>query len=53
MFVPLNAQVPLMDMLRGVIIDSGNDASKALAEHVGGSESGFAALMNAEAARWA
>ena len=51
MFVPLNAQVPLIDMLRGVIIDSGNDASKALAEHVGGSESGFAALMNAEAAK--
>jgi D-alanyl-D-alanine carboxypeptidase (penicillin-binding protein 5/6) len=51
MFVPLNAQVPLMDMLRGVIIDSGNDAAKALAEHVGSSESGFAALMNAEAAR--
>ena len=51
MFVPLNAQVPLMDMLRGVIIDSGNDASKALAEHIGGSESGFAALMNAEAAK--
>ncbi len=51
MFVPLNAQVPLMDMLRGVIVDSGNDASKALAEHVGGSESGFAAMMNAEAAR--
>ncbi|CAM4132257.1 D-alanyl-D-alanine carboxypeptidase family protein [Roseateles saccharophilus] len=51
MFVPLNAQVPLMDMLRGVVIDSGNDASKALAEHVGGSESGFAAMMNAEAAK--
>jgi D-alanyl-D-alanine carboxypeptidase (penicillin-binding protein 5/6) len=51
MFVPLNAQVPLMDMLRGVIIDSGNDAAKALAEHVGGSESAFAAMMNAEAAR--
>ena len=51
MYVPLNAQAPLMDMLRGVIIDSGNDASKALAEHVGGSESGFAAMMNAEAAR--
>jgi D-alanyl-D-alanine carboxypeptidase (penicillin-binding protein 5/6) len=49
MFVPLNAQASLMDMLRGVVIDSGNDASKALAEHVGGSESGFAALMNAEA----
>jgi len=50
MYVPLNAQAPLMDMLRGVIIASGNDAAKALAEHVGGSESGFAAMMNAEAA---
>ncbi len=51
MYVPLNAQAPLMDMLRGVIIDSGNDAAKALAEHVGGSESGFAAMMNTEAVR--
>jgi D-alanyl-D-alanine carboxypeptidase (penicillin-binding protein 5/6) len=51
MFVPLNAQVPLIDMLRGVVIDSGNDASKALAEHIGGSQSGFAAMMNAEAAK--
>ena len=51
MFVPLNSQASLMDMLRGVVIDSGNDASKALAEHIGGSESGFAALMNAEAAK--
>ncbi|MFL6698396.1 MAG: D-alanyl-D-alanine carboxypeptidase family protein [Vitreoscilla sp.] len=51
MFVPLNAQASLMDMLRGVVIDSGNDASKALAEHIGGSESGFAAMMNAEAAK--
>jgi D-alanyl-D-alanine carboxypeptidase (penicillin-binding protein 5/6) len=51
MFVPLNAQASLMDMLRGVVIDSGNDASKALAEHIAGSESGFAALMNAEAAK--
>ena len=51
MFVPLNTQASLMDMLRGVVIDSGNDASKALAEHIGGSESGFAAMMNAEAAK--
>jgi serine-type D-Ala-D-Ala carboxypeptidase (penicillin-binding protein 5/6) len=51
MFVPLNAQASLMDMLRGVVVDSGNDASKALAEHIGGSESGFAAMMNAEAAK--
>jgi serine-type D-Ala-D-Ala carboxypeptidase (penicillin-binding protein 5/6) len=51
MFVPLNAQAPLIDMLRGVIVDSGNDAAKALAEHVAGSESAFAAQMNAEAAK--
>ena len=51
MFVPLNAQASLIDMLRGVVIDSGNDASKALAEHIGGSESGFVAMMNAEAAK--
>ncbi|MFL6628538.1 MAG: D-alanyl-D-alanine carboxypeptidase family protein [Vitreoscilla sp.] len=51
MFVPLNTQASLMDMLRGVVIDSGNDASKALAEHIGGSEAGFAAMMNAEAAK--
>ena len=51
MFVPLNAQAPLIDMLRGLIIDSGNDAAKALAEHVAGSESAFVALMNAEAAK--
>lgn len=51
MFVPLNAKASLMDMLRGVVIDSGNDASKALAEHIGGSESGFVTMMNAEAAK--
>ena len=51
MFVPLNAQASLMDMLRGVVVDSGNDAAKALAEHVSGSESAFVAQMNAEAAR--
>jgi D-alanyl-D-alanine carboxypeptidase (penicillin-binding protein 5/6) len=49
MFVPLNAQASVMDMLRGVVIASGNDASKALAEHMGGSEAGFVAMMNAEA----
>lgn len=51
MFVPLNAQASLMDMLRGVVIASGNDASKALAEHLGGSEAGFVTQMNAEAAK--
>lgn len=51
MFVPLNAQASLMDMLRGVVIASGNDASKALAEHLGGSQAGFVTQMNAEAAK--
>ncbi|MES2784566.1 MAG: D-alanyl-D-alanine carboxypeptidase family protein, partial [Pseudomonadota bacterium] len=39
------------DILRGIIIQSGNDASKAIAEHMAGSEEGFAKLMNAEAKR--
>ena len=51
MYLPLNGQASVIDMLRGVIIQSGNDASKALAEHIGGSEPAFAELMNREAAR--
>ena len=51
MFVPLNSQASVMDMLRGVVVDSGNDSAKALAEHIGGSESGFVVMMNAEAAK--
>ena len=41
--------MPLKDLLYGMIIQSGNDAAIALAEHVAGSEQGFAALMNAYA----
>lgn len=51
MYLPLNSQVPVIDMLRGVIIQSGNDASKALAEHMAGNEPAFAELMNAQATR--
>jgi D-alanyl-D-alanine carboxypeptidase (penicillin-binding protein 5/6) len=51
MFVPLDTQASVLDMLRGVVVVSGNDAAKALAEHVGGSESGFVVQMNAEAAK--
>jgi D-alanyl-D-alanine carboxypeptidase (penicillin-binding protein 5/6) len=51
MYLPVNSYAPAIDMLRGVIIQSGNDASKALAEHLGGSEPAFAELMNKEAAR--
>ncbi|HEY2345384.1 MAG TPA: D-alanyl-D-alanine carboxypeptidase family protein [Xanthomonadaceae bacterium] len=47
----LNSKVPLMDVQRGLIIQSGNDAAMALAEHVGGSVESFVALMNSYAAR--
>lgn len=46
MFLPLNSQVPVDALLHGIIIQSGNDASIALAEHISGSEEGFADLMN-------
>lgn len=51
MYLPLNSQASVIDMLRGVIIQSGNDASKALAEHLAGNEPAFAEMMNKEAAR--
>ncbi len=51
MYLPLNSQATVIDLLRGIVIQSGNDASKAIAEYMGGSEEGFAKLMNAEAQR--
>ncbi len=51
MFVELGNQVKIEDLLKGVIIQSGNDASVALAEHVAGSEATFADMMNQHAAR--
>lgn len=51
MYLPLNSQATVIDILRGIIIQSGNDASKAIAEHMGGTEEGFAKQMNAEAQR--
>ena len=45
-FLKLNSKVQLKDLLYGMIIQSGNDAAIALAEHVAGSEQTFAALMN-------
>jgi D-alanyl-D-alanine carboxypeptidase (penicillin-binding protein 5/6) len=51
MFVEVNKQVAIEDLLQGVIIQSGNDASVALAEHVAGDESTFAAMMNQNALR--
>ncbi|NKF23867.1 D-alanyl-D-alanine carboxypeptidase family protein [Solimonas marina] len=51
MFVRVGTQVKLIDLLRGIIIQSGNDATVAVAEHVAGSESVFADLMNEYAKR--
>ncbi|WP_440223877.1 D-alanyl-D-alanine carboxypeptidase family protein [Dokdonella sp. MW10] len=50
-FLALNSQVPLKDLLYGMIIQSGNDAAIALAEHTAGSEPLFADLMNQHAQR--
>jgi len=50
MFIREGTRVGVQDLLRGLIIQSGNDAAVALAEHIGGSEAGFAALMNQTAA---
>jgi D-alanyl-D-alanine carboxypeptidase (penicillin-binding protein 5/6) len=46
MFIEVGTQISVENLLRGMIIQSGNDASIALAEHIAGSEETFAALMN-------
>ena len=51
MFIEPNKPVIVEDLLRGMIIQSGNDASVALAEAIGGSEEVFAQMMNREAKR--
>jgi D-alanyl-D-alanine carboxypeptidase (penicillin-binding protein 5/6) len=47
----VNKTAPLVEMEKGMVVQSGNDAALALAEHVAGSEDAFASLMNAYAAR--
>ena len=47
----VNKTAPLIDMEKGMVVQSGNDAAIALAEHVAGSTEAFAALMNAYAAK--
>ncbi|MCL2076134.1 MAG: D-alanyl-D-alanine carboxypeptidase [Betaproteobacteria bacterium] len=51
MFIKEGDSVPVRDLLMGMIVQSGNDASVALAEAISGSEENFAQLMNREAAR--
>ena len=50
-FLALNSKVALKDLFYGMVIQSGNDAAIALAEHVAGSEQTFAELMNQYAAK--
>ena len=49
MFIREGTKVKAGDLMSGVIIQSGNDASVALAEHIAGSEDAFAAIMNQQA----
>ncbi|MFL1492106.1 D-alanyl-D-alanine carboxypeptidase family protein [Pseudomonas antarctica] len=49
MFLKPGSSASVHDLLSGVIVDSGNDASVALAEHIAGSEAGFVGMMNSTA----
>ncbi|HRQ66014.1 MAG TPA: D-alanyl-D-alanine carboxypeptidase family protein [Xanthomonadaceae bacterium] len=49
MFIEVGKQVSVQDLLKGMIVQSGNDATLALAEHVAGSEEAFADLMSRQA----
>jgi D-alanyl-D-alanine carboxypeptidase (penicillin-binding protein 5/6) len=50
-FVEVNKQVPVEVLIKGIIVQSGNDATIALAEHVAGDERTFAEMMNQHARR--
>ena len=50
MFIEVGKRISVQDLLMGMIVQSGNDASVALAEHIAGSESVFAEMMNQHAA---
>ncbi|HTM63730.1 MAG TPA: D-alanyl-D-alanine carboxypeptidase family protein [Gammaproteobacteria bacterium] len=49
MFVKVGDEVPVRDLVQGVVVASGNDAAVALAEHIAGTEEGFVSLMNQQA----
>lgn len=50
MFLNAGSTATAIDILRGIVIQSGNDASRAIAEHISGNEEAFADTMNAKAA---
>ena len=49
MFVKVNDEVPVKLLIQGIVVDSGNDATVAMAEHVAGTEEAFVSLMNERA----
>ncbi|WP_303787179.1 D-alanyl-D-alanine carboxypeptidase family protein [Azovibrio restrictus] len=51
MFIKVGDQVPVEELIKGMIVQSGNDACVALAEAIAGSEEAFAVMMNREAER--
>ena len=46
MFVRAGSNIPVKDLIQGIVVDSGNDACTAIAEYIAGTESAFAQLMN-------
>jgi len=50
MFIEVGKKVTVLDLMKGIMIQSGNDASVAIAEYIGGTEEGFVDLMNSYAA---
>lgn len=52
MFLKPGMQVSVADLNKGVIIQSGNDASIAIADYVAGSQDAFVSLMNGYAKKW-
>lgn len=49
MFVKVNDEVPVRELMEGIAVASGNDASVAMAEYVAGTEESFASMMNTQA----
>ena len=52
MWVRVDTQIPVLDLLRGIIVQSGNDACIVVAENLAGSEDAFAELMTQKAREW-
>ncbi len=52
MWVRVDTTIPVLDLLRGIIVQSGNDACIVVAENIAGSEEAFAELMNQKAREW-